>query len=56
MQEIYDQAIAEKFEYDKFLIVKELQKHGILSILSTPKELTVSTINTYLEIKARGIL
>jgi len=56
MQEIYDQAIAEKFEYDKILIVKELQKHGILTILSTPKELTVNTINTYLEIKARGIL
>jgi hypothetical protein len=56
MQGIYDQAIAEKFEYDKILIIKELRKYGILTILSAPKDLTVNTINKYLEIKARGIL
>ncbi len=39
--------------YDKKLIVKELTKHGIQSILSTPANLNVNTINKYLEIKAR---
>ena len=35
---------------------KELQKHGIQSVLTPPQDLTVNTINKYLEIKARGIL
>ena len=39
--------------YDKKLIVKELTKNNIQSILSTPQNLTVNTINKYLELKAR---
>jgi uncharacterized protein (DUF58 family) len=54
-REIYHKAVAEKFAYDKRLIVKELQKHGIQSILTPPDQLTVNTINKYLELKARGI-
>ncbi len=49
---IYIKTIAEKFAYDKKLIVKELSKHGIQSILSTPQNLTINTINRYLELKA----
>lgn len=49
---IYIQTIAEKLVYEKKLIVKELSRHGIQSILTSPKNLTVSTINRYLEIKA----
>jgi uncharacterized protein (DUF58 family) len=54
--EIFEKTIAEKFIYEKKLIVNELQKHGIYSILTTPQNLTVDTINKYLEIKARGLL
>lgn len=50
---IYIKTIAEKFAYDKKLIVKELTKHGIQSILTTPQDLTINTINRYLEFKAR---
>ncbi|MDR6942872.1 DUF58 domain-containing protein [Mucilaginibacter pocheonensis] len=50
---IYIKTIAEKFAYDKRLIVKELAKHGIQSILSAPQNLTVNTINRYLEIKSK---
>jgi len=50
---IYIKTIAEKFAYDKKLIVKELAKNNIQSILTTPQNLTVNTINKYLEIKAR---
>ncbi|BAU56118.1 DUF58 domain-containing protein [Mucilaginibacter gotjawali] len=50
---IYIKTIAEKFAYDKKLIVKELAKNNIQSILSTPQNLTVNTINRYLEIKAK---
>lgn len=50
---IYIKTIAEKFTYDKKLIVKELAKNNIQSILSTPQNLTINTINKYLELKAR---
>ena len=55
-REIFEKTIAEKFIYEKKLIVNELLKHGIQSILTTPENLTVNTINKYLEIKARGLL
>jgi uncharacterized protein (DUF58 family) len=53
VEDIYIKTIAEKFAYDKKLIVKELTKHGIQSILSTPQNLTINTINRYLELKAK---
>lgn len=49
---IYIKTIAEKFIYEKKLIVKELARHGIQSILTAPQNLTINTINRYLEIKA----
>ncbi|MFT5916027.1 MAG: hypothetical protein ACI81T_002531 [Bacteroidia bacterium] len=55
-EEIYVQTIAEKFAYEKRQIVQELKKYGIFSILTAPQDLTVNTINKYLELKARGLL
>nr|WP_243878591.1 DUF58 domain-containing protein [Winogradskyella sp. DF17] len=54
--DIFQKTIAEKFVYEKKLIVNELQKHGIQSILTAPENLTINTINKYLEIKARGLI
>jgi uncharacterized protein (DUF58 family) len=56
IQEVYDKVIAEKFAFEKRLIVNELKKYGIFSVLTEPENLTLDTINKYLEIKARGIL
>ncbi|WP_313805319.1 DUF58 domain-containing protein [Flavobacterium sp.] len=56
IQDVYDQTIAEKFAFEKRLIVNELRKYGIYSVLTQPENLTLDTINKYLEIKARGIL
>jgi uncharacterized protein (DUF58 family) len=56
IQEVYDKVIAEKFAFEKRLIVNELKKYGIYSVLTQPENLTLDTINKYLEIKARGIL
>lgn len=56
IQEIYDKVIAEKFDFEKRLIVNELRKYGIYALLTQPESLTIDTINQYLEIKARGIL
>jgi len=56
LQSIYHKTIAEKFAFEKRLMVKELQKHGIQSILTASENLTINTINKYLEIKARGLI
>ena len=56
IQQTYDKVVAEKFAFEKRLIVNELKKYGIYSILTTPENLTLDTINKYLEIKARGLL
>jgi len=52
VEDIYTKTIAEKLVFEKKLVVKELQKYGILSVLAKPEELTVSAINKYLELKA----
>ena len=56
IREIYHKTIAEKFDYEKRLIVRELRKYGIYSVLTTPQNLTIDTINKYLELKARGLI
>jgi uncharacterized protein (DUF58 family) len=56
MQEIYDEVIAEKFEFEKKLIIQELRKYGIYTVYTLPENLNIDVINKYLEIKARGIL
>lgn len=53
IEDVYIKTIAEKFEFEKRLIVKELKKHGILSILTPPEKLTINAVNKYLELKAR---
>ncbi len=54
--EIYYKAIAEKFELEKRLITKELSACGIQSVYTSPQNLSVNTINKYLELKARGLV
>lgn len=56
LQSIYHQTIAEKFAYEKRLIVKELESRGVHAILTKPKNLTVNVINKYLEFKAKGYI
>lgn len=55
-EELYIQTIAEKFAFEKKQIIFELQRYGINNILTTPDNLTVDTINKYLEIKSRGMI
>lgn len=56
IREIYHKAVAEKFSYEKKLIVKELNRHGIYAVLTSPDKLSINTINMYLELKARGTI
>lgn len=53
IETLYIRTIAEKFAYEKRLMVKELQQHGIFTILTAPENLTINAVNKYLELKAR---
>jgi N-acetylmuramoyl-L-alanine amidase len=37
-------------------MAKKLQQNGIQTLLTRPEDLSINTINKYLEIKARGLL
>jgi uncharacterized protein (DUF58 family) len=56
IESLYIRTIAEKFAHEKTLMVKELQQHGIFTILTAPENLTINTVNKYLELKARMAL
>ncbi len=56
LKAIYYKAVAERFSLEKKMIVKELQRYGIQSILTAPEKLTINTINKYLELKARNLI
>jgi hypothetical protein len=56
LKSIYYKAMAERFSFEKKLIVKELSRYGIQTILTAPEKLTVNTINKYLELKARNLI
>lgn len=56
VMDIYSQTIARKQILEKTLIQQELIKHGIQAIKSKPEDLSINTINKYLELKARGMI
>ena len=53
LEEVYRRTIAAKFAFEKKQIVRELQQHGILTLLTVPEQLTVNAVNRYLELKSR---
>lgn len=56
MEGLYIKTIAEKFRQEKRQVLKELQRHGIMGLLTTPKQVTIHTINKYLELKSRQMI
>lgn len=54
-EDYYRHVIAEKFAFEKRLIVTTLKQHGIYSLLTTPENLSVDVINKYLEMKSRQL-
>jgi uncharacterized protein (DUF58 family) len=54
--ELYRQTIAKKFDYEKQQIALELQRSKIQCVYTKPENLTVNTLNKYLELKARGMI
>ena len=48
--------MAEKFIYEKQLMVSTLRENGIYALLTAPDHLTVDVVNKYLEMKSQGLL
>jgi hypothetical protein len=48
--------VAEKLTQTKWNIAKELRQHGIQTILTKPEDLSINSINKYLEMKAKGTI
>ncbi|WP_321438446.1 DUF58 domain-containing protein [uncultured Bacteroides sp.] len=55
-EDYYQQTIAEKFAFEKALVVSTLKQHAVYSLLTTPDKLSVDVINKYLEIKSRHLI
>ncbi len=56
LEDIYSQTLAQKFLVEKRRMVEELKKYGIQSVLTKPEDLSVNTVNKYMELKARGMI
>ena len=55
-EEIYHQTIAQKLMNDKLQMMQKLRQYGIQTILTRPEDLSINTINKYLELKSRGAI
>jgi uncharacterized protein (DUF58 family) len=55
-EEIYHQTIAKKYMSEKVQMMQKLRQHGIQTILTRPEDLSINTINKYLELKSRGFI
>jgi len=53
---VYHQTIAKKFLSEKRTIARILQQHKIQTILTNPADLSINSINKYLELKSRGLI
>ena len=53
---IFEKITARKFMQDKKEIVQRLRQFGIQAVLTKPQDLSINTINKYLELKARGLI
>ena len=56
LEGIYTQTAAQNFIAEKRQIARTLRQHGIQTIYTKPEELSVNTVNKYLELKSRGLI
>ncbi len=56
LEGIYHQTLAQQYISDKQQMVQKLKQHKIQTVLTNPADLTVNTINKYLEMKSRGLI
>jgi uncharacterized protein (DUF58 family) len=53
---VYRQTVARRFLQEKKEMASTLRQYGIQAVLTKPSELTLQTINKYLELKSRGLI
>lgn len=56
LEDMYTQITAEHYALTKIQLAQQLKQFGILTMLTKPENLTVNTINRYLELKSRGMI
>jgi uncharacterized protein (DUF58 family) len=56
LEDVYTHITAEHYTLSKIQIMQQLKQFGIMTILTKPENLTVNTINKYLELKSRGMI
>ncbi len=56
LSEIYNRSVARQMVSDKRQMAFELNNHGIQCVVTKPQDLTIHTLNKYLELKSKGII
>ncbi len=56
LEDIYYQTVAQQFLNEKSQMVQKLNQYGIQAILTRPQDLSINTVNKYLELKSRGLI
>lgn len=56
IDDIYTQTSAQKMVMEKRQMVNKMHKYGIQTLLSRPEDLSLNTVNKYLELKSRGLI
>jgi uncharacterized protein (DUF58 family) len=56
ISDIFEQTTARQFLHERKEMAARLRQYGIQSILTRPEDLTIHTINKYLELKSRGMV
>lgn len=56
MEEVYQQTLCRKYLSDKLMLVEILKTYGIQTILTKPEDLSINSINKYLELKSKGLI
>ncbi len=56
VEQIYKQTIAQKMLIEKQQMQQILRQYGIQTILTAPEDLSLNSVNKYLELKSRGLI
>ncbi|MEM8584440.1 MAG: DUF58 domain-containing protein [Bacteroidota bacterium] len=55
-EQVYFQATARHFLYQKDMLAQKLRQYGIQTLQTRPEDLSLDTINKYMELKKRGLI
>ena len=55
-KDIYLKTVATNYILEKQNMIQTLRNYGIQTVFTSPENLTINSINKYLELKARGLI